>query len=108
MNAQKFFIGDKVRIRPFDEIDTSDIGECGISDEGCFAIGRFHINEESAEGPYVITEFREDYETYIYRMRREDGINNITFWWAQGMLYPDEQEELPDADECGLFGYLLA
>lgn len=108
----KFSKGDVVAIRPFNEIDSDDIGRVGISENSCFSIPCEHINRQSASGekPYVVTRIDCEYSTYIYRLRLLDSDEErdpITYWWAQGMLRPYvEQTELPDADDTEFFGFL--
>ena len=105
----KFRKGDQVMIRPFDTIDQDDIGRVGMNEHNCFSIPRSHIDRQSeAEEPYVVTRIDDEYGTYVYRIRPLSSDESITYWWAQGMLRGyEEAEELPDADEDGLFGLLI-
>lgn len=112
MTEQRFFKGDMVRIRPFDEIDASDIGTVGLTSNICFSITKHHINEKSKDYPYLlVVRHSRECDTHIYTLKDpESDSKEICYWWAQGMLYPYEEESLSeeDADVPGLFGFLYA
>ena len=106
---QRFFKGDLVRVRPFDEIDRDEIGRVGKNECVCFAISSRIIDRRSGEGPFVITSAVTGFGTYIYHLRPEDSPCDITYWWAQGMLRPDEDPRgLPEPDTEGLFSILFS
>ena len=97
-DRQKFFPGDFVRIRSFDEIDENDLGTSIHKDRtSCFAIGKAYINAKSErfEG-FMIERCSEKAGTYVYTLRRPGNAVEETYWWAQGMLYPLYEEEWPD------------
>lgn len=89
MSDRKFYDGDIVAVRPFDEIDFDDIGDLSHDEKYCFGIVRSHIEEMSRKG-YV---FRIDadsmyYDENGYTYDIVDMYGSIqSYRWAQGMLY---------------------
>ena len=110
MSEQKFHVGDEVRVRPFSEIDTSDLGTISIKRKSCYSIDSEHIDSMSERGTFFIRAVNTSFETFIYTMEEilpNGNTKMVRFYWAQGMLdfaYP--QEELPEPDEDGLFAFL--
>ena len=108
MNEQKFMHGDMVKIRRFDEIDADDIGSHRFDAANCFGIEKSYIDNLAGRvftiGRISLAE-RSSYNSYDYTLEDEDG-DEISYWWAQGMLDFEFAEELPDPDEEGLFAFL--
>lgn len=105
---QRFYEGDTVMIRRFDEIDRSEIGSTGLSATNCFSIGKNYINNMAKRGPaFVISSVRKDYRTYIYTLCEADSGERTAYWWAQGMLSGAEEEEIEPPDTEGLIGFLF-
>jgi len=111
--GQKYYIGDYVRVRRFNEIDTSDIGNGPMSyspeKRECLNLSESTINEYSeATVPFEIT--RCDYNNYIgaylYHLRAYGCGHDNFFVWSQGMLAPYQEEDLPGADTDSLFSFL--
>lgn len=100
MTEQKFFPGDRVRIRSFDEIDVSDLGNIRHDVNYCFGIGREHINKVASEGtPYYIEHASTYADVFTYSLSRdESGEDIIAYHWAQGMLDRYEEEDLSDVE----------
>ncbi len=90
---QRFQIGDTVNVRPFDEIDTGDIGLIRRNRDECYAIDREYINKVSTGGPFIIKSAHEDWNTFIYSLSDLSSSERIRYYWAQGMLR--------FAEECG-------
>lgn len=107
MIKQKFFVGDQVHIRPFDMIDTDDLGAITYSDTGCFSISREHIDSQSmAYDCLFVASVEAERGAYVYTMKDEYG-RHVPFWWAQGMLEPYREIEMPDENAESLFGFLF-
>ena len=110
MTEQKFHVGDEVRVRPFSEIDTSDLGTISIKRKSCYSIDREHIDSMSGMGTFFIRNVNTSFDTFIYTMEKmlsNGNTKTVGYYWAQGMLdfaYP--KEELPVPDEDGLFAFL--
>lgn len=109
MNKQKFFTGDRVRIRRFDEIDTSDLGDIRHNKTHCFGISSSETEMLIAEREYY---YIAGYTTYknchVYALSINDFEGErVLYSWAQGMLDYYEEEELPTVelgDLCELLG----
>lgn len=110
MTEQKFFPGDMVRIRCFEEIDVDDIGRLGYEDNQCYEIGRNYINRMATEGRwYYIKSHDIDCGSHTYKLSEEISGDSIAYYWAQGMLAPydeNEEKELPYADPEDLYRFL--
>ena len=106
--AQKFILGEVVMVRPFDEIDRSELGDILMNDRWCFSIRRDFIDAHADRGfGYFISTIKQDRGTYVYLLS-EVGTNIPDgFWWAQGMLYGREEEEFEPPDTDGLLGFLF-
>ena len=114
MVEQKFFIGDRVIIRPFDEIDTEDNGSIPMTSEVCYGISRGFIEDirlhNGADEVYEIisAEKRRDGSTYVYHLRRVRDNHSDGLFWGQGMLAGEhELEDIPEPDQDGLFSVLI-
>lgn len=109
---QKFQIGDMVTVRPFDEIDTDDIGTLRRDSNECYAIESRYINAMSADGPFVIKSVHEDWGTFIYKLSDPSSGKEKKYFWAQGMLQFAEGYEGNDPIDPGspedLFDFLSA
>lgn len=103
MTERLFSVGDTVRVRPFGEIDTSDIGTIEYTPTYCYGISRTTVNSYAKDGlEYKIRRFSEYKGAYIYGLTTEDG-NDSGWSWAQGMLAPVYKGELPEVDPGSLF-----
>lgn len=111
MTEQKFFIGDRVRVRPYDKIDTLDIGNSSCDSYYCYGIPKRHIDRASDKSDgFVIRNgrFNEDKGMFIYDLVDLAGKLQA-YYWAQGMLCPYEEEtELPEPDPSGLFSFIMS
>ena len=109
MSEQKFKVGDLVRVRHFDEIDTDDIGDISYDDHNrtCYEIYDTSIDMHAdSEAPYVIATAGTYLNAYVYRLGLSPDGPKDAYWWAQGMLYPYIEEELSDPDPEDLFAFL--
>lgn len=98
MNEQKFQVGDRVRARPFDQIDLGDIGEIRHTAGDCFGITAGTINK------YAERDYMEVTKVGLYNGANVYRLDGATFWFAQGMLVP--AEDMPEPDRAGLFDLL--
>lgn len=113
---QKFNVGDIVRVRSFDEIDTDDIGTFSYRKPpkyplgSCFGIGEDTINKRSIEGDFIIYNhvYNPNAEAHTYELRKPDG-SLVAYYWAQGMLdFPaDESVKFDPPDPESLIGFLF-
>lgn len=114
MTEQKFYVGDRVRIRPFCQIDQSDIGNASYTDGYCYGIPRRSIDKwsDKPEG-FIVRYVRWTNEKSMFVYELTDPVTGdlAAYCWGQGMLYPyDEYEEtdLPDRDPDEMFGFLFS
>lgn len=110
MAIQKYHVGDLVRILPFEEIDTEDVGGY-YSSTSCFGIPRETINEYAQNLNGIMLAVDDVYNlpsgTVYYHLRMKNCANtSIGFEWAQGMICPFEDEPLYDADPEDLVRFL--
>lgn len=111
MSGQKFFPGDRVRVRQYGEIDELDIGTANYDDFYCYGIPKERV-ERMANRPdgFIIRTGRwnEDRGMFIYELDDPDTGKLEMYWWAQGMLCPYDGEcaELPEPDPEDLFRFL--
>ena len=112
MNKQKFNVGDQVRVRHFDEIDTEDIGIIMYDAQNGYCYGlsdtTIDMHASSSEAPYVIKTVGTYMDSYVYRIGVSLDGPNDAYWWAQGMLcqFQFTEEELSDPDPEDLFAFL--
>lgn len=107
MPEQKFHKGDVVRIRPFEEIDTGDIGNITHAPDSCYSIRRETIDKMSKLGPFVVVSGCAAYGTYVYEIKYHDSGSSADYYWAQGMLEFEAAEELPEPPAGLLFELLF-
>ena len=105
MTDQKFFKGDRVFVRGFDEIDTGDIGVITKGRRFCYGITRKEIERTAGFGELEIENVIRDLGTYIYTLRNPISTKSVSFLWAQGMLRPVPEEELAEPDPTDLFRF---
>lgn len=113
---QKFNVGDIVRVRSFDEIDTDDIGSFSYHKPpkypigSCLGIQEDIINDRSAEGDFIIHShhYNPNRGAHVYELRKPGG-GVIPCYWAQGMLdFPvDESVKFDPPDPESLIGFLF-
>ena len=119
MKPQLFHSGDKVSVRPYAEIDRTDIGnaryeESSLRNDGkryCYGIDDDYIDKlSSMDEPLIVhreSDRTVDRDMFIYELRTASG-GQVPYWWAQGMLRPyEEAEPMPEPDVDGLFGLLF-
>ena len=110
MNKQKFQVGDRVRVRRFDEIDADDIGNICYGELTCYAISR-DVVDQKAElgGSFTITRVSTYDDAWVYRIWCDRNDRDCLLWWAQGMLdfANTFNDALPEPDHTGLFSFLV-
>ena len=107
MTDQKFYEGDRVFVREFDDIDTEDIGVIRKDRDSCYSLDRNDIKRAVDYGELEVTKCVADLGTYVYRLRIPGHAGGISYYWAQGMLRPAYGEELAEEDPDGLFEILF-
>ena len=118
MKPQLFHSGDKVSVRPYAEIDRTDIGDARYEERSrhlngkryCYGIDEDYIDKlSSMDEPLIVKkecDRTEDRDMFIYDLTTASGVQ-VPYWWAQGMLRPyEEAEPMPEPDVDGLFGLL--
>lgn len=103
MNEQRFFVGERVRVRRYGEIDALDIGTANYDDFYCYGIPKRRVDLMSGEPDgYIIRSGRwnEDRGMFIYELSNPHTGITEAYYWAQGMLCPYDEEcaELPEPD----------
>lgn len=110
MKPQRYYVGDTVRVRPFSEIDTDDLGSVSITEREVFFLGKSLIDSLSSLGfMFTIREAEKRRGTYIYRLSPLEKTDAIYDWaYAQGMLEGLELEEVVGVDAESLFSELFS
>ena len=112
MTEQKYSVGEKVRILPFEEIDLFDIGTASHDEYYCYGIERKRIDKMSnTQDGFIVRKviWFADREMYRYELTESSTGNLAPFFWAQGMLGPYEEEtEFPEPDPDDLFRFFAS